>query len=120
MHETTVILALLEQVASFVPDGAVLTEVRIEVGQLEHLDEDLMQAAWSAMTEGSDMARVEMHIGRAPLRVRCRGCQHEYEPQETVLLHCPQCGGARPEILQGSGVLLRSIEVEQPTEAEVI
>jgi hydrogenase nickel incorporation protein HypA/HybF len=120
MHETTIILALAEQVASFVPDGAALTDVWIEVGQLDHLDEDLMQAAWSALTDGSDMSGAALHIARVPVRVLCKACQHEYEPQERLLLHCPRCGEVRPKILRGSGVLLRSIEVAQPAEREVV
>ena len=41
MHETAIIQDLLEQ-----------------VGRLEHLDETVMQAAWSALTERTNVAGV--------------------------------------------------------------
>jgi hypothetical protein len=58
MHEAAIIQSLLEQAGSFVPDGAVLKKVKIDVGRLEHLDETVMQATWSALTEGTALAGV--------------------------------------------------------------
>ena len=65
MRETAIIRNLLEQ-----------------VGPLEHLDETVMQAAWSALTERTNVAGVTPHIDRTPVRLRCRACGGEYEPQD--------------------------------------
>jgi hydrogenase nickel incorporation protein HypA/HybF len=98
----------------------VLKEVLIEVGQLEHLDGDLMRSAWSALTAGTELAEAMLSVTRIPVRVRCKSCGHEHEPPEVVLLLCPSCGAGRPEVQEGSGVLLRSIEVDQPVEVEAL
>ncbi len=84
MHETAIIRNLLEQ-----------------VGPLEHLDETVMRAAWSARTEDTNVAGVTLHIDRTPVRLRCQAC-----------------GVARPEVLAGGGVLLRSLEVDEPAGAK--
>ena len=118
MHETAIIQNLLEQVGPFVPEGAVLREVRIDVGRLEHLDETVLQAAWSALTEGTNVAGVKLHIDRTPVRLRCRACGGEYGPLDLAGLVCPACGVARPEVLAGGGVLLRSLEVDEPAGAK--
>ena len=117
MHEAAIIQGLLEQVGPFVPEGAVLKEVRIDVGRLEHLDETVMQATWSALTQGTDFAETALRIDRIPVRLRCRACGREYEPQDLMQLACPACGVARPAVLAGGGVLLRSLEVNEPVEA---
>jgi hydrogenase nickel incorporation protein HypA/HybF len=118
VHETAIIDALLEQVRSFVPPGAVLRQVCIDVGGLEHLDAEIMQTAWSALTAGTEAAGSTLRISRVAVRVRCDRCGHVYEPQDTAILLCPECETARPRILSGAGVLLRSIDVDQPAEVE--
>jgi hydrogenase nickel incorporation protein HypA/HybF len=109
MHELSMVQSLLEQVRSFMPDGAALREIRLEVGGLEHLDGQVMQSAFDALTQGATL-----RITRIPVRLRCGSCRQEYEPEDAAVLLCPHCGAVRPEILQGTGVLLRSLEVDQP------
>jgi Zn finger protein HypA/HybF involved in hydrogenase expression len=103
MHETAIIQNLLD----------VLREVRIDVGRLEHLDETVLQAAWTALTEGTNVAGVKPHIDRTPVRLRCQACGGEYEPHDLAGLACPACRVARPEILAGDDVLL--VEVSAHT-----
>ena len=117
MHETSIVQSVLEQVRFFMPDGAKLTSVCIEVGRLEHLDADVMQTAWTVMTEALDVAGAILTIKPVPLRVRCRACEHEYEPEEPAYMACPSCGKVQPEVLAGAGVLLRSLEVDQPEDS---
>ncbi|UCD74868.1 MAG: hydrogenase maturation nickel metallochaperone HypA [Phycisphaerales bacterium] len=114
MHEGAIAEALLEQVRSFLPDQAVLREVHIDVGRLEHLEEMVLQTFWAALTKGTGEEGSLLSVNVIALQVRCRGCGMEYEPEDPAIMLCPQCGAARPEILQGSGVVLRRMEVEQP------
>jgi hydrogenase nickel incorporation protein HypA/HybF len=114
MHEMSIVESLLEQVRTFVPDGATLQVIHLEVGALEHLDPELMRDGWIARTEGTPLAGSALEMTRVPLRVRCRACGNEYAPEDAALLLCPSCGAALPDVLQGSGVVLRSLEVDQP------
>jgi hydrogenase nickel incorporation protein HypA/HybF len=114
MHETAVVESLLEQVHRFVPDEGRIEVVHLEIGRLEHLDGDVMQSAWTALTEETPLAGSILRIANVPLRVRCRACGHEHEPEELAFLMCPECHAVQPQVLSGSGVLLRSIDVMQP------
>jgi hydrogenase nickel incorporation protein HypA/HybF len=116
MHEMSIVQSLLEQVRSFMPEQAVLKDVHLEVGGLEHLDGDVMQTVFTALTEGSELGGAALRIVRIPVRIRCRACGHEYEPEDAAVLLCPECGVVQPEILQGTGVLLRSLEIEDRNE----
>lgn len=116
MHEASIAAALMEQVRPFVPEGAALHLVRLDVGALEHIDDEVLQAAWDGMTDGTGLASSSIEVTRIPLRVRCRQCGVEHEPEDIAVLVCPECGAAQPEVLQGSGVLLRGLEVDQTIE----
>lgn len=113
MHEAAITEALLEQVRTHAPGAARVRAVRVEVGALEHLDAEVMGTIWRAMTEDSPLSGARLEITPEPVRVRCRACGREFEPEDRAILLCPECGRASPQILSGSGVILRSIELEQ-------
>ena len=114
MHEGAIAEALLEQVRKYLPDHAVLREIHIDVGRLEHLEEMVLQTFWAALTKGTDEEGSLLSIKVIALKVRCRACGMEYEPDDPSIMLCPQCDAARPEVLEGSGVVFRRMEVEQP------
>jgi hydrogenase nickel incorporation protein HypA/HybF len=113
MHEAAITQALLEQVRGLVPAGASLREVHVEIGELEHLDGEVMRTVWAALLLDAGLDGAALRIDRVPLRVRCGACGTEYRPEDPAILLCPDCGAVRPEVLEGSGVLLRSLEVTE-------
>jgi len=113
MHEGAIAEALLEQVRTFLPKDAVLREVHIDVGRLEHLEPAVLETFWVALTKGETEEGSLLSINCIPLKVRCRSCAAQYEPEDPAIMMCPQCGSAQPEVLRGSGVILKSMEVEQ-------
>ncbi|MBT8335376.1 MAG: hydrogenase maturation nickel metallochaperone HypA [Gemmatimonadetes bacterium] len=112
MHEFSIVSSLADSVRVHLPGGMRLTSARASVGALEHLDFSLMQTAWQAVTDGSDLAGAELHLEREPVRVRCRSCRHAYVPPHPSWMVCPACGSARPEVLAGVGVTLLTCELE--------
>lgn len=115
VHEASILGALIGQVKSFLPKGASLESVHVEVGDLEHLDEEVMRFLWGAMTVASGLEGARLEVTRVPVKIRCAGCETEYEPANVADLTCPACRATRPEVIQGSGVVLRSLEVEDGT-----
>jgi hydrogenase nickel incorporation protein HypA/HybF len=118
MHETAIAEALMEQVRPLVPAGAALRSVQIDVGELEHLDADVMRTVWSALTAGTPFDGSTLGTTRVPVRVRCRACGHEHDPRDVAILQCPACRAVQPEVLEGSGVLLRSLDVDGISNAD--
>lgn len=114
MHEASIADAILQQVRTLVPEHATLRTVQLDVGELEHIEPSLLQAAWDGMTVDTPLAGSVLHIDRQPMRVQCRSCGQTYTPDDLAMLICPYCGATRPDILSGSGIVLRSLEVEQP------
>jgi hydrogenase nickel incorporation protein HypA/HybF len=113
MHEASIVESLLEQVRQFTPAGAAVRSVNIEIGGLEHLEPDVMKSAYDALTADTPMAGSVLEVGRVATIVRCRACGAEHEPEDLACMLCPECGAAAPELIQGAGVLLKSIDVDQ-------
>jgi hydrogenase nickel incorporation protein HypA/HybF len=119
MHEMSIATALLEQVEQALPENSRLVEVRIDVGALEHLDSEVMRLAWQSLTaEAPALADSALEINRVSLRIRCRNCGCVHEPEDIYGMLCPQCASAQPEILQGSGIVLTGLSVDQEIQAD--
>ncbi len=118
MHEFSIATSLIDQVRAALPEGAALVAVRVEVGALEHVEPEVLMSLWEMLAGEAGLAGARLDVDRTPLAVRCGGCGRDYDPPDPGFLVCPHCGQARPEILAGSGVLLRSIEVDVPDDGE--
>lgn len=112
MHEAAVARALWEEVRRHLPEGGRLLRVAVEVGELEHVEADTLRTHFVAQAEGTPLEGAELELTRVPLRVRCRTCGAIHRPPDPALLLCPECDAVRPEVLEGGGILLRSLEVE--------
>ncbi len=112
MHEAAITNALIEQVRTALPPDARLLRCVVQVGQLEHLDSEVMQTIWQASIAGTDLDGAGLDVEPVPLRVRCGSCGLDFTPSDRAIMLCPACGSVKPRILAGTGVILRSLEVE--------
>jgi len=113
MHEMSVVSALCDRVLEHLPPDTRLVEATVKVGSLEHLDEAVVQLAWEVYTDDRPpLAGGTLTIEWVAVRVRCGECGAAYEPEHQAFLVCPACERARPEILEGWGITLHTLEAE--------
>lgn len=112
MHEASIAQSLLEQVRRCLPTGARPLEIHIDIGEMEHIDGPVLEAAWSVISEHSSCAGARLRISWTPVTVRCRTCGTEHAPDDQAIMVCPGCGAARPEVLTGNGIMLMRVEAE--------
>ena len=111
MHELTVIENIIK-ISSEVAEENNLSEIhRINlcVGKLHHLNEMIMQNAFSAVKTGSLLLKAELVILWEPLKLMCSDCQSVYEPKESIF-SCPVCGSSSTEVVRGRELFVKSIE----------
>lgn len=108
----SIVQSLTEIVRRHLPPGTRLVRAMVDVGSLEHLDPPLMQAAWAAMADEPPLRGGELVIRPVEVRAECGGCGEAYAPVDPAWMACPACGAARPRIVEGGGVLLRSLEAD--------
>jgi hydrogenase nickel incorporation protein HypA/HybF len=113
MHEAAITEAMLDQVRTFMPDRGRLASVRVEIGALEHIQPEVMATVWEALTRETELRGATLDFEHVPLRVACGACGHEFEPEDPAILLCPACGVVRPKVLEGSGVRLLALEIDE-------
>lgn len=109
-----------------------ITLVRIKVGELQQVDQDILEFALSQL-KAARLKKAEFVIETEKAKMKCRFCGRnwsfgEEKLDETALeaihfvpeiahtyIKCPKCGSPDFEILEGRGVWLQSVKgVRQP------
>lgn len=113
MHELTVvgnIIRIAEQVAVENKLHHV-SRINLEVGAMQHLNEEIMEHGFSAAKEGTALAAAELKLNWLPVKLRCNTCLQEYTPSDGTF-SCPGCGDKDTSVIQGMELIIKSIEGE--------
>lgn len=113
MHELSVteqILAIAVQHAAQAGASRIL-RVDLVIGEMTGFVNDSIQLCFEALSDGTIAAGAELGFTRIPVRVRCRECGTEFEPEEMDWL-CPGCGAFGGEVIAGRELYVDSIEME--------
>lgn len=104
-----------------------VTEVRIRVGELQQIEQDVLEFALSQLKK-AELEGTKFRIVKARAKMRCRACGHtwifskERLDESTVeaihfvpeiahaYVKCPKCGSPDFEVLEGRGVWLLSVK----------
>lgn len=90
-----------------------LIKITVHCGALAHLPAIDMEK----VLKGIAPENVEVEVIETKAKVKCNDCSFEGEPKIELQSHdaniffCPRCGQV-PQVLQGSDIILKSIEVE--------
>jgi hydrogenase nickel incorporation protein HypA/HybF len=120
MHELYIVQSILSSVKKSLPENVAaeaVTQVRVEVGQLDAVVSETLLFLFNAIKSESGMSAAELIVETIPVRCRCRACEHEFTLDLPVFL-CPECGSGDTVILQGRGIRLTGISanVDEDTE----
>lgn len=81
------------------------------VGALSGVVPDLLQRAFETARSGSLLADARLDVEFERARALCPGCGAESEFEDYALV-CPSCGGIGLEVLSGTRIVLKSVEME--------
>ncbi len=115
MHELSVASAVVDTVLRHAEDRRVLV-VCLRIGQLRQVIPDSLafyfeMVARDTLAEG---ARLEQVI--VPARLRCGGCEEEWDMEGTPEFRCPRCAVSEVAVIAGNELEVDSIEVEEDSE----
>ncbi len=117
MHELAVCKALVTQVTEIARCRAArISAVHVGIGPLSGIEPDLLEHAYPFASAGTAAEGSRLMVALMPVRVRCRTCGAESAPPLNQLL-CEACGDWQTELLSGNEMLLQSIELDIPEEA---
>ncbi|MFF7392127.1 hydrogenase maturation nickel metallochaperone HypA [Streptomyces scabiei] len=104
MHEMSVALAVVDQVAEAAGragDVTAVRAVRLQVGELAGVVPDSLAFCFELACAGTLLDGAELVTEAVPGRARCTPCAHEWAVGMPPRLTCPVCGGTRTELLAG-------------------
>lgn len=124
MHEYSLVSSLLEQVAQLVAQSAVtngestsrVTEICLQIGPLSGVEPLLLQSAFARLSPGTVAADARLQVDEVPLLVRCETCGQQSKLAELRFV-CPACMATNLTVLNGDGVVLKSIALAIPQDA---
>ena len=117
MHELAVCKALVTQVTEIARRRAArVSAVHVGIGPLAGIEPHLLEQAYPFASAGTAAAGSRLMVALMPLRVRCSHCGAESAPP-LDRLRCEACGDWQTELLSGDEMLLQSVELDSPDEA---
>ena len=113
MHE----LAITHNILNIALDEAAtaqaskITKINLVVGELSGVVSDSIQFYFDFLKKDNAAEEATLDFRIVPAQLRCRDCQTEFNPQDSVWI-CPSCQGLSIEVLAGRDCNIESIEVE--------
>ncbi|MDW4908947.1 hydrogenase maturation nickel metallochaperone HypA [Streptomyces sp. ADMS] len=104
MHEMSVALAVVDQVAEAATragDVTAVRSVRLQVGELAGVVPDSLAFCFELACAGTLLEGAELVTEEVPGRARCTPCAHEWAVGMPPRLTCPECGGTGTDLLAG-------------------
>ncbi|MCX5425847.1 hydrogenase maturation nickel metallochaperone HypA [Streptomyces sp. NBC_00078] len=104
MHEMSVALAVVDQVAEAATRAGGVTavrSVRLQVGELAGVVPDALAFSFELACAGTLLEGAELVTEAVPGRARCAPCAHEWAVGMPPRLTCPACGATRTDLLAG-------------------
>ncbi len=113
MHE----FGIAQQIVRAAADAAcaagcgAVRSVTCRIGALRQIEQDTLELAFAAASEGGRCDGATLRIERTALRARCRDCAVEFEVRDWRW-ECPNCEGDGEALPGGDELELCSIEAE--------
>ncbi|MCX4098097.1 hydrogenase maturation nickel metallochaperone HypA [Nocardia sp. alder85J] len=111
MHELAICESIVHAVREHAAGRPVRT-VHLRIGNLRQVVPDTLIFCWSLVTDGSDLAEVELLVERIEGRIRCRQCHGERVLDDYVFA-CDRCGGVDVEVVAGEEFLITALELTE-------
>ncbi|MER5197654.1 hydrogenase maturation nickel metallochaperone HypA [Streptomyces sp. NPDC002755] len=115
MHEMSVALAVVDQVAEAAEragDVTAVRSVRLQVGELAGVVPDSLAFCFELVCAGTLLEGAELVTEAVPGRARCTPCAHEWAVGMPPRLTCPACGGATTDLLAGRELRIAAVQWE--------
>jgi hydrogenase nickel incorporation protein HypA/HybF len=110
MHELSLARALLRQVEelrqSHRAEG--VRTVCVSVGEFSGVEADLLDTAFSQLTQGTPVDGAQLSIERVPLEARCTVCEHEFAVCGFRFV-CPRCDARDVRTVRGEELMLETL-----------
>jgi hydrogenase nickel incorporation protein HypA/HybF len=112
MHELSLSSAIVNTVVKHAA-GRPVSVVTMRIGALRQVVPNTLEFYFGFVAEGTVCQGARLDQALVPARLRCAGCEREWEIDVPVFM-CPECGpSGRVEVTSGDEFEVESIEIEE-------
>jgi hydrogenase nickel incorporation protein HypA/HybF len=112
MHEAAVAQSLFEVIAAEAKkQRGKPIRAKISCGTFHTINDELLRAAYEAISRGTDCENVEFEIENKPIMAKCNGCGRQFE-FDLNSAKCSHCGSEDFKLLPDEPLILEEIEFE--------
>ncbi|MEU3986289.1 hydrogenase maturation nickel metallochaperone HypA [Streptomyces sp. NPDC026672] len=118
MHEMSIALAVVDQVAEAAVragDVTAVRTVRLDVGELAGVVPDALTFSFELASAGTLLEGAALVTDTVPGRARCAPCAHEWAVGMPPRLLCPRCDSGTTTLLTGRELRIAAVEWEDGT-----
>ncbi|WP_214370322.1 hydrogenase maturation nickel metallochaperone HypA [Pseudonocardia sp. H11422] len=108
MHELSITQSVVTAITQRMRDAPV-RRIRLEIGRLSGIVPDSVRFCFELVTAGTTCEGAELEIDEPAGRAHCRSCGADFDTAEVLPL-CG-CGSADVEVLGGTELRIREVEV---------
>jgi hydrogenase nickel incorporation protein HypA/HybF len=113
MHELSIAQSIVDSARTHAAghQGRRVLRIGVRVGAISGVAVEALEFCFEMTVRGTDMEGAGLDLERVPVRYRCQGCAHEFQPADFEAA-CPACGGGAASMIAGDELALSYLELE--------
>lgn len=89
-----------------------VSRVHVDVGEFSGVVPEALAFGFEMAVAGSAMPDARLETVAVPVGLHCRACSARFSVPAPPFV-CPQCGAAGAEVMDGTDVVVRSVELKE-------
>ncbi len=114
MHEMSYILRMVSMAIDIAKENnaAKVKKIVVQIGKTSGVMPYYMYKYYPSTVKGTILEEAELICEEVPVKALCEECGEEYYPSSENGYLCTFCGGRKAKIIEGKGVTLKNIVIE--------
>ena len=114
MHELSYILDIIDTVNGALENDSIkeVKTIVVDVGKMSGVVPFYLDKYFEEAKKGTIFSNTKLEINEIDVKIQCEKCKTIYIPDKENRYKCPKCGERKGELLQGKGITINNIIVE--------
>ena len=114
MHEMSYIASMVNMALEVVKENNAgrVRQIVVDIGKTSGVMPYYMHKYYPDAVKGTVLEGAELICNEIDVKALCEECGAEYYPKRENNYLCPECGGRKAHIIEGKGVVLSNVVIE--------
>ena len=114
MHELSYIIDIVNTVSEEMENSKIkkVKKIIVDVGEMSGVVPYYLHKYYPEAVKGTKLNDTELETNMVEVLIKCEGCGNDYHPDKQNRYKCPKCGERKGSLLQGKGIQIKALEVE--------